>query len=305
MSELARKFIDVAGKFLRKIPNVSGKSLYSKTLLKPIINRWDMEFVLPVHSGNAKLFCRLTDWIPWNVYLHGSYIVEEAYERYLLHLAGKSRVIFDVGANIGYYTIQFAQKSGGEVYAFEPMNYQYETLLRNIALNSLTNVHPVQKIVSDTRGYEQIYFSGMENTAASSVVNKTDQFEEIQCIALDDFCRENEIKRIDLIKIDVEGFELNVLKGLKNMLISHQVTHLFIEIVERHLNKAGTSAKEVCDFLKSHNYKAYSIKSGELQSYEPGSDESLVYFTSANSQPRKKNNSEKQEIQPKVKTEKN
>lgn len=278
MAKLAQKFIDIAGRILRRIPNVPGKHLYSKALLKPIVNRRDMEFVLPIHSGDIKLICRLTDWIPWNVYLHGSYIVEQNYEKFMLQLVEENSVIFDVGANIGYYTVQFSEISDGEIYAFEPMDYQYRTLQKNLELNSLTNIHPVKKIVSNTNGSEKIYFSGMENTAASSLVNKTDQYEEIQCITLDDFCKDNEIEAIDLIKIDVEGYELKALKGLQSMLKNQKISHLFIEIVEKHLNSAGTSAKEVCSYLESHNYTAFSVKSGELKPYQPGSDESLVYF---------------------------
>lgn len=281
MSKLAKKFIDIAGRILRKIPNVPGKHLYSKALLKPIVNGGDMECVLPIHSGDTKLICRLSDWIPWNVYLHGSYIVERSYEEFMLQIAEESSVIFDVGANIGYYTVQFSEISDGEIYAFEPMNYQHETLQKNLELNSLTNIHPVKKIVSNTNSLARIYFSGMENTAASSLVNKTDQYEEIQCITLDDFCKDNDIEEIDLIKIDVEGYELKALKGLQNMLKSQKISHLFIEIVEKHLNNAGTSAKEICDYLESHNYKAFSVKSGELQPYQPGSDESLVYFAAS------------------------
>lgn len=281
MTKFATKFIDIAGKVLRKIPNVPGKSLYSKKLLKPIVHRWDMEYILPIRSGEAKLICRLTDWIPWNVYLHGSYIVEESYEKFLLQTAKQCNIIFDVGANIGYYTVQLAQNTKGTVYAFEPMDYQYKTLLRNLELNSLTNVHPIKKIVSDSVGKQRIYFSGMENTAASSVVNKTDEFEEIPSVSLDGFCNENQIDQIDLIKIDVEGYEFNVLKGLENMLKNQNISHLFIEIVERHLNKADTSATEVFNLLKSNNYEGYSIKTGHPEPYIPGSDESLVYFKPA------------------------
>jgi FkbM family methyltransferase len=278
MSKFAGKFIDLTGRVLRKIPNIPGKNLYSKTLLKPIVNRWDMEHILPIRSGDTKLICRLTDWIPWNVYLHGSYIVEETYEKFLLETAAECTTIFDVGANIGYYTVQFARKTNGTVYAFEPISYQYKTLLRNLELNIIANVRPIKKIVSDSEGKQRIYFSGMENTAASSVVNKTDEFEEIPSVSLDGFCEENQIRKIDLIKIDVEGYEFNVLKGLEKMLKNQNISHLFIEIVERHLNKAGTSAKEVFDLLKRNNYAGYSIKTGSPEPYTTGSDESLVYF---------------------------
>lgn len=279
MTFITDKIIDVTGRLLRKIPNIPGKHFYSKLLIKPIINRLDVEKTLELNSGNLKIICRLRDWIPWNIYLHGSYIVEEAYEKYMMSYSDQSKVIFDVGANIGYYTLQFAKKTDGKVYAFEPMDYQYKTLLKNIKINQLNNVYPVKKIVSDHAGKQRIYFSGMDNTAASSLVVKTDQHEDVSSITLDQYCRMNHIQSIDLLKIDVEGYEMNVLKGLSTMLKSKRVKHIFLEIVEQHLQKAGNSSEELFNYLRKFNYHGYSIKSGRIQKYENGNDESLVYFT--------------------------
>ena len=188
MSKITTATINVAGKLLRKIPNIPGKNYYSKHLIKPLIDKYDIEQILEIDSGNTKLICRLKDWIPWNIYIHGSYVVEEIYERQMMPYTDQSKVIIDVGANIGYYTIQFAHRTNGIVYAFEPMNYQFEVLKRNIELNDLGNVCPIQKIVSDKSGVERIYFSGMNNTAASSMVVETDEFEDVPSITLDKFC---------------------------------------------------------------------------------------------------------------------
>lgn len=264
---------------IKKIPKISGKHFYSKLFIKSIINRLDVEKTLELNSGSSKIICRLRDWIPWNIYIYGSYIVEESYEKFMMSYCDQCETIFDVGANIGYYTLQFAQRTDGKVYAFEPMNYLYKTLLKNIELNELNNVYPEKKIVSDQVGKQRIYFSGMDNTAASSVVNQTEIYEDVSSINLDQFCKEKNVESIDLIKIDVEGFELKVLKGLTEMLKSHKVRHLFIEIVERHLERAGNSSEELIHFMNQFSYKGYSIKSVSIEKYEIGNDESLVYFT--------------------------
>lgn len=279
MSFIADKIIDITGRLLRRIPNMPGKHFYSKMLLKPIINRLDVEKTLKLNSGNSMIQCRLRDWIPWNIYLHGSYVVEESYAKYMMSYCEQSKIIFDVGANIGYYTIQFAQKTDGKVYAFEPMNYQFNSLLKNIELNELKNVYPIKKIVSDYEGNQRIYFSGMDNTAASSLVVKSDEYEDVPSITLDKFCNKNDVQSIDLLKIDVEGYELHVLKGLSEMLYTNKIEHMFIEIVEQHLQKAGHTSEELLKYLHNYGYEAYSIKSGSLEQYEKGKDESLVYFT--------------------------
>jgi FkbM family methyltransferase len=196
----------------------------------------------------------------------------------MLNKSEECSTIFDIGANIGYYSIQFGKKSD-VVYAFEPMEYQYNELQRNLEINSLTNIRTVKKIVSSTTGRERIYFSGFENTGKSSLVKKTRHFEDISSITLDEFCEEQQIDNIDLIKIDVEGYEYKVLAGLKKMLKLKKVTHIFVELLEKNLNKAGSSSGEICDLLESYGYQAYSIKTGECKPYKRGNSESLVYFS--------------------------
>lgn len=73
-------------------------------------------------------------------------MAEKNYEMFMLNTARDSRVIFDVGANIGYYTVPLSRNTDGTVYAFEPMNFQYAMLKRNLALNALQNVVPQKKL---------------------------------------------------------------------------------------------------------------------------------------------------------------
>lgn len=108
---------------------------------------------------------------------------------------------------------------------------------------------------------------------------ETGEFEDVSSLTLDDFCKNNNINHIDILKIDVEGHELKVLKGLSNMLDQQKVNHLFVEINEGNLRITGTSASELCSFLHGCGYHSYSIKTGARLKYQIGDDESLVYFT--------------------------
>lgn len=273
------KLLDIIGKVSRSTPYFRGKDFIARKLIKPIINRIDAEYTITLKSSETKIICRPVDWIPWMIFLYGSYIKEEVEERYMLKLAENCDTIFDIGANIGYYSIQFAEAENAIIYAFEPMSYQFETLQRNISLNSISNVKAIKKIVSDKDGAERIYFSGFENTGKSSLVKKTNQYEDIDAITLDSYCESQNIKRVDLIKIDVEGFEFNVLNGFRNMLESQKVSHIFIELLEKNLQEAGASSREICDLLNEYGYKGYSIGAGGLSPYKVGSSESLVYFS--------------------------
>lgn len=278
MKELVNASLNVTGKLFRKTPYFRGKDFIGRNFIKPLINWSDPEFIIPLNSGDVEIICRPKDWIPWTIYLYGSYIREYEYEKFMLRISEKSSTIFDVGANIGYYTVQFAKKSNGTVYAFEPMTYQSETLHRNLRQNSITNVQTEKKIVSGSNGQERIFFSGLENTGKSSLVKETTDYEEVSSVTLDSFCDEHHIETIDLIKIDVEGYEFKVLEGLTRMLKEQKVSHIFVELLDKNLAKAGSSSQEICDFLSEYGYESYSIKTGSCKPYSVGDDESLVYF---------------------------
>ena len=126
---------------------------------------------------------------------------------------------FDVGANIGLHSL-FASKrigSEGKVIAFEPCESTYKRLVENVNLNKPNNIYVFKlalgdndcemdmiKITSDT---SKTYIRQVKSN------NKDEIIEIVKLTTLDNFIRNNNIKKIDYLKIDVEGFELNVLKG--------------------------------------------------------------------------------------------
>ena len=275
-------FVDIAGRFFRSLPFFKGKNFISRIFLAPFVKGKGYEVTVKLlNEGNIRLLCNIDDWIPWNVYIHGRYQIEKRYESFMLGAARGSSVIFDVGANIGYYTTQFSRLLGdnGAVYAFEPCNYQHDILSQNLLLNDLRNVTVTKAIVSDVQGSpKKVFFSGISNTGSSSVEIESDHFEVVETVTVDDFCHNKEIDAIDLMKIDVEGHELSVLKGMKRILAESRLRNLFVEINEETLTAAGTSAQEVVDFLAGFGYVPASIVSGQIAAYQVGASESLVYF---------------------------
>jgi FkbM family methyltransferase len=272
--------INWIGQIYRIFPNVYGKNFIKRNILTPFIRGKGYECIIKTKTpGGGKLICNLDDWIPWNIFLSGSYCIEKMYELFMMNLAKESEIIFDIGANIGYYTIQFSKLCKKEVYAFEPMTYQFNVLIRNININNIKNVHVMKNIVSEELGIKRIFFYGMDNTGSSSVEIKSEKYEDVKTITIDDFVEKNNIEIIDLVKIDVEGHELHVLKGMKNILSKGKIKNLFVEINNNTLSIAGTNANEICCFLAEVGYKAYSIKSGKKEKYVIGEDESLVYFS--------------------------
>ncbi len=276
---MSNRLLKALGSLLRTLPNFKGKDFLTKKFIRPFVQNKDVELVISLNN-DCRLICNLRDWIPWNIFVHGSYITEANYQKFMLEKALNCNIIFDIGANIGYYTVQFSKATTGNIHAFEPMDYQHSVLLRNLELNNLSNVIPVKQIASDKNELIRIYQNLTGNTGTSSIYNKTEHYEDIQSISLDAYCKKHNITEVDLIKIDVEGHEYSVLKGMRELLRKKKVKHLFIEICNQQLNKAGTSSVEILEFLVIYGYKCYSIKTGQTEVYhEKNGDESLVYFS--------------------------
>jgi FkbM family methyltransferase len=124
-------------------------------------------------------------------------------------------VAFDIGANIGAHTIPMAQIVGpsGSVYAFEPQRIVFQILCGNIALNELGNVEALQKGVGRSSHRNRIValdYGAQNNYGGLSIGG--DRGEKVEIIAIDDL----ELSRIRLIKIDIEGMELEAIRGAKN-----------------------------------------------------------------------------------------
>ena len=118
-------------------------------------------------------------------------------------------VVVDVGANIGYYTL-LAAKVVKKVYAIEPDKECFEILKKNVEENGLKNVVLINKAIGNKN--EKVRIEKNENNFGDSKIGKNG--EEIECVRLDDLIKE----KIDLLKIDVQGFEPQVVEGGKKLI---------------------------------------------------------------------------------------
>ena len=144
--------------------------------------------------------------------------------------------VVDVGANIGSHTLAFCQIVGetGKVYAFEPQRLIYQTLVGNIALNSITHAYCYCQAVGKEIGLVNIpvvdmnapYNFGGVSLVGSSVIKKTvtPEYEVVPLVTLDSL----NLPACHLIKADVEGMEIDVILGAKETIKQHQPV-LFLE----------------------------------------------------------------------------
>lgn len=149
--------------------------------------------------------------------MHTVYVVVQEYEKQMQKYFNlREGVFIDIGAHIGKYSIQLANKLGkkGHVFAFEPEESNFQFLKKNIELNVINNVEAYKKGLYSTEMETTLFVSGA-GEMYQSIYNRDEGWSEqtIQLTTLDHFVKENKISRIDLIKIDTERTEFEVLKG--------------------------------------------------------------------------------------------
>lgn len=167
--------------------------------------------------------------------------------------------VMDIGAHIGLVTMPMSQMiaPNGIVYAFEPATANRRYLEYHLKKNRLNNVEVVPLLIGNVNQESTPFYEMNADTGMNSVVpvEKKGRFKPSmkQQITLDTFCNERQIQP-DVLKIDVEGFELEVLQGAKNTLMKHP-TQIFLSVHPRHLKKLGHSTDKLCDFIHSIGYQ--------------------------------------------------
>ncbi len=175
--------------------------------------------------------------------------------------------IFDVGANVGIMALQFARLvPEGKVYAFEPTHYAFNRLKKNLSLNpSITNVVPVQTFVSaqTTKTHHLKAYSSwkVDQTNAKNTHpvhgGTAMPAENVQAVSLDDFCKHENIARVDFIKIDTDGYEMEVLAGAAGCIRTSRPQIIFeigLYVMEEH----GISFSDYWNFFTGMNYELFN-----------------------------------------------
>lgn len=173
-------------------------------------------------------------------------------------------VFIDIGANIGLFSLIAAKRIGnsGKVYAFEPNPIVSTRLAENIKLNRFNNIIRIQAAISDEEGEFPFYLSqdGYDawNSFARPVAGDNFITENVKSIRWDDFAKDhNLIGSVTMMKIDVEGWEIRVLKGAINTLSRKDAPVLIVEFTEEAAVSAGTSCKELYYGLEDLGYRIF------------------------------------------------
>ena len=167
--------------------------------------------------------------------------------------------ILEVGANIGYYAVLETKLAGenGYLYAIEPSPFNFNLLKRNIGLNKIKNAEIYQKAAGAEKEMAKFYVANKSNLSSFIKRDDMDMYHngkiiDVEIIKLDDFL---ENKTVDFIRMDVEGYEKEILKGMEGTMKTQHPKHFFIEIHSELLHKKDSSAREILDYLNKFGYE--------------------------------------------------
>jgi FkbM family methyltransferase len=175
-------------------------------------------------------------------------------------------VILDVGANLGLMTVQFARRLRalrGAVYAFEPVQANYAALVEVIEANGLGDVAVAERLaLGDAEGHVRLSMATPRSTGNAVITSESEEIpraEPLGCrvTRLDTYAQERGLQRCDVIKADIEGFELKLLQGGEEFIRRHQPV-IYGEFNSEHLQRLGGSFGQVAELVGAWGYSAYA-----------------------------------------------
>ncbi len=227
------------------------------------------------------------DIIGRDIYVKGMF--EKAECMFVTNFLKEGMTFFDIGANLGQYTLLGAKRVGsnGRVHSFEPSSRMFSELNFNVSLNGFSNSCILNNVaVSEKEGigklskYEaggEVYGSlGNQNWAESS--KPLVGHEEVKTTTLNVYIKEHNISHVDLIKIDIEGAELLALRGANQLLNRPDAPTIVLEMADITTDGFGYKAIEIWDYLESFGYRMYCFNNkGNIS----GQTERPLYFVKA------------------------
>ena len=175
-------------------------------------------------------------------------------------------VFLDIGANVGLYTIAAARLvgNGGQVHAFEPCSKTFARLEENVRLNGLRNVSCHRVALSDENAEAQLSLAkdGFDawNSLGKPYMGEPGGQETVQTVTLDSFVGQHRLEgRITAMKIDVEGWENQVLTGAEKLLAAANAPALCVEFTEEAAQLAGSSCAALYRTLERLGFRMFTI----------------------------------------------
>lgn len=229
-----------------------------KELLYKLLN------LMTLGQGVSRKICGCEMRLPARYYRWFEEDYEIEHVTFINEVVKEAMTVIDIGAHIGFFSIIFAKRVGarGKVIAFEPTSSTYELLNKTIKINKIKDiVKAEQKAVGDRKDTVKFYVTDIEAHNSNSLSNNQRDYGnehsiDVEMISIDEYVKENGIGQVDFVKIDAEGAEYSVLKGLKNT-IDKDKPQIILALHPDSIKNFGDSLKEIWNYIEEHGYSTY------------------------------------------------
>ncbi|MEV7996059.1 FkbM family methyltransferase [Streptomyces sp. NPDC086077] len=262
--------ITLGSRYVRHAPGTLGKAALAARVLNPHLRDHPRRRVVETRSG-ARFAVDTEDLIQRYLYLFGAW--EPHLTGWLRSRLGPGDGFVDVGANIGVFSVLAARLVGatGRVVAVEASPACHRRLERHVRLNGCRTVRAVNAAASDRRGKLTFTLASSRNTGANSIVPYDGPAEavfEVDAAPLPDLLAPGELERARVIKIDVEGAEGAVVRGLAPLLRRLRPdAEITIEVTPARMAALGDSVEELLETMAGAGFHVYRL----VNDYDPAS----------------------------------
>ena len=246
--------------------------IYSAYITEPIIKRWikQSELMVYVHDPKRGLLRPVLEGQRLRWTLRENISVDATHWLDVIEpLLTKEDIVFDVGTNIGTIANWLANRTK-HVHAFEPHPANIEMTRDQVQLRKTKNITLSQLALGSEPGTLQLHvksFHGhhsLGDTDASPTVEKID----VDVDTVDRYCSTHGVERIDFLKIDVEGFEDEVLQGATSMLKNLNIGFVLFELRHSILDSVGKQSKDIFTPLIENGYSIFTLDGRTLAADE-------------------------------------
>jgi FkbM family methyltransferase len=197
-------------------------------------------------------------------------LTEPETQELFLTILRPGMVLLDVGAYVGQFTLISSRATSGDIriFSFEPTPEVFRQLRRNIQANKCAHVTCIQAALSDKPGKAKFYFypDSHDQNSLRALASSDARFAQVNVETVDSISEKYSIDRMDIIKVDVEGNELAVLKGASLSLARFRPI-LIIEI-SRHQSTYGYTGADIKAYLNGFGYNTFRVLLGARPPYE-------------------------------------
>lgn len=225
---------------------------------KIVTTKFNKELKAYIHIQSGKVL--VIDKFPWWAITY-----ERLYQNVMniccqYYMPKIGDIVFDIGAGVGSETLIFSDFVGdtGRVYSIEANPKTFEYLKKMSFLNNLKNVYLINVAISDKKGYT--YIENKKHHVSNRITDSKKNSILINTISIDELVEENHLKKIDFLKVNIEGAEIEMIKGMNKSI--HKIRNFAISCHDFLFGNKTDIKESLIHFFSNHGFEIHTVSTG-------------------------------------------